>query len=63
MAVTNLIRSTAFDTAVHFKQASWICNRFSERVLYSCRQGNEHEGVQGQMYSLGLCCDRVGRQP
>lgn len=60
VAVKNLIRSTAFDTAVHFKSSklgmkaregeSFV--QFAERVMNTF--------AKGVYFNLGVCCDESG---
>lgn len=60
MAVTNLIRSTAFDTAVHFKASKLDMQPFFRESFIQFADRVMNTRAYGVKYSLGLCCDELG---
>lgn len=57
MAVTNLIRSTTFDTAVHFKADRLQMQPFFREPYVQFADRVTNERVAGLKFNLGLCCD------
>lgn len=60
MAVTNLIRSTAFDTAVHFKARKLDMQPFFRESFIQFADRIMNVRAYGIKYSLGLCVEELG---
>lgn len=60
MAVTNLIRSTAFDTAVHFKAKKLDMQPFFRESFVQYAERVMNVRAKGVFYTLGLCVEELG---